>query len=117
MLHRKNKVPVVISCNDYKHICPNYKLFHHGKLCDDCKEGKFYKCVTNKCSHNSFSYSVASSFESYIHHFLNIYKKNINLFLFASDFMAYKTEDFWGKDSFRWGKLLNPYKIPELIPM
>lgn len=25
-------VPVVMSCNDYKHICPNYKLFHHGRL-------------------------------------------------------------------------------------
>lgn len=112
---RQSKIPVVISCNDYKHICPNYKLFHHGKLCDDCKGGKFYKCVTNKCSHNSYSYSFASSFESYIHHFLNIYKKNISLFLFASDFMAYKTENFWGKDSFKWGKLLNPYKIPELI--
>jgi glycosyltransferase involved in cell wall biosynthesis len=30
--------------------------------------------------------------------------------------MAHKTEEFWGKDSFRWGKLLNPFKIPEIIP-
>jgi len=113
---KKYKIPTVISCNDYKHICPNYKLFHHGKLCEDCKGGKFYNCVINKCSHNSFSYSLASAFESYVHHFLDIYRKNINLFLFASDFMAHKTEEFWGKNTFRWGKLLNPFNIPDKVP-
>lgn len=108
---RKKNIPLIISCNDYKHICPNYKLFHHGKICEDCKGGKFYKCIINKCSHDSFSYSSASAVESYIHGFLNIYKKNIDLFLFASDFMANKTVEFWG-DDFKWGKLLNPFKIP-----
>lgn len=109
----KNNIPVVISCNDYKHICPNYKLFHHGKVCEDCKGGKFYKCILNKCSHDSTIYSIASAVESYTHQALNIYKKNIALFLFASDFMAHKTEQFWGK-GFKWGKLLNPFKILEL---
>jgi glycosyltransferase involved in cell wall biosynthesis len=113
---KKKNVPIIWSLNDYKHICPNYKLFHHGKLCEDCKGNKFYKAVTNKCSHDSLSYSLASSLESYVHHYLNIFKKNVQLFLFASDFMAYKTEEFWGKESFKWGKLLNPFKIPDLEP-
>lgn len=112
---KAHNIPTIISCNDYKHICPNYKLFHHGIICEDCKGGKFYNCITNKCCHDSLTFSFANSIESYIHHFLNIYKKNINLFLFASDFMAIKTEDFWGKGSFKWGKLLNPFQIPELI--
>ncbi|MFI8380437.1 glycosyltransferase [Leeuwenhoekiella sp. NPDC079379] len=104
-------IPLVVSLNDYKHICPNYKLFHHGHLCEDCKGGTFYKAITNKCSHNSLKFSIASSLESYIHNFLDIYKKNIDLFLFASDFMAHKTEDFWGYNTFNWGKLKNPFKI------
>ncbi len=108
---KKKNIPIVISFNDYKHICPNYKLFHHGKICEACKGGKFYNAVINKCSHDAISYSVASSIESYIHRWLNIYKKNIDLFLFASDFMAHKTIEFWG-DNFKWGKLLNPFKIP-----
>ena len=113
---KAKSIPIVWSLNDYKHICPNYKLFHHGKLCEECKGAKFYKCVTNKCSHNSLAFSIASSIESYVHHSLDIFKKNVQLFLFASDFMAYKTEDFWGKDSFNWGKLLNPFKIPDIEP-
>lgn len=111
----KRKIPIIISCNDYKHICPNYKLFHHGKICEDCKGGKFYNCIINSCSHDSKLYSIASSFESYIHFYLNIYKKNIDLFLFASDFMALKTEAFWGKN-FKWSKLMNPFTIP-IIPI
>lgn len=113
---RKMKIPLVISMNDYKHICPSYKLFHHGKICEDCKTKKFYKAIKNKCSHDSYSYSIASSVESYVHSWLNIYKKNINLFLFASDFMAHKTEEYWGKETFKWGKLLNPFKIPNREP-
>lgn len=111
---KRKKIPIIISCNDYKHICPNSKLFHHGKICEECKGNRFYKCTVNKCSHNSLINSVASSLESYVHTFLNIYKKNIDLFLFASDFMAFKTEEFWGKGTFKWAKLLNPYNIPEI---
>ena len=108
---RKKKIPLVISLNDYKHICPNYKLFHHNKICEDCKGGKFINAVKNKCCHDSLTFSLASSIESYVHNWLNIYKKNIDLFLFASDFMAHKTEEFWGKNSFKWAKLVNPFKV------
>jgi glycosyltransferase involved in cell wall biosynthesis len=40
---------------------------------------------------------------------MNILRKNVRTFLFAGDFMAIKTEEFWGKDSFRWKKLANPF--------
>lgn len=102
-------VPVVMSCNDYKHICPNYKLYHHGRLCEDCKGGRFFMAVKNRCCKDSVTFSVASSLESYVHAALNIYRKNIHTFLFASEFMAHKTEEFWGKDSFRWRMLRNPF--------
>ncbi len=102
-------VPVVMSCNDYKHICPNYKLYHHGKVCEECKGGKFYRAVVNRCCHDSLVYSVASSVEAYVHSWMNIYRKNVHTFLFASEFMALKTEEFWGKWVFNWGILRNPF--------
>lgn len=102
-------VPVVMSCNDYKHICPSYKLYHHGQICEDCKGGKFYHAIINKCSKDSVMYSVASALEAYAHSALDIYRKNVNMFLFASTFMAKKTEEFWGKDTFQWDILQNPF--------
>ncbi len=113
---RESRIPVVMSCNDYKHICPNYKLYHHGKLCDDCKGNKFYKAIFNKCCQDSMAYSVASSLESSIHEYLNILRKNVRIFLFAGDFMAKKTEEFWGKDRFKWAKLMNPFDSTKYLP-
>jgi glycosyltransferase involved in cell wall biosynthesis len=103
------RIPVVVSCNDYKHICPNYKLFHHGRLCEDCKGKRFYKAIQNKCCQNSLTYSIASCIESTVHQTFDILRKNVDTFLFASEFMARKTEEFWGRDTFRWRKLINPY--------
>ena len=100
-----------MSCNDYKHICPNYKLFYHNNLCEKCRGKKFYQAVLNKCCHDSITYSVASALEYYYHEKMNLLRKNVDLFLFASDFMAKKTEDFWGKNTFKWRKLINPIKI------
>lgn len=102
-------VPVVMSCNDYKHICPNYKLYHSGSVCEECKGGKFYRAAVNRCCHGSTTFSVASSLEAYFHSSIDVYKKNVDLFLFASEFMARKTEEFWGADSFHWGRLRNPF--------
>jgi glycosyltransferase involved in cell wall biosynthesis len=106
---REAGVPVVMSCNDYKHICPNYKLFHHGHVCDACKSGRFHQTVVNRCCHGSLAYSVASSIEAYAHNAMDIYRKNVHTFLFASEFMARKTEEFWGVGQFRWRLLRNPF--------
>lgn len=93
----EENVPVVMSCNDYKHICPNYRLFHHGRICEDCKGGKFYKAVLNNCSKHSLAVSFISAVESYTHSRMDIWKKNVKAFLFESKFMMNKTEEFWGK--------------------
>lgn len=111
---REAGVPVVMSCNDYKHICPNYKLFHHGHVCEACKGGKFYQAMVNRCCHGSLAYSAASSIEAYAHNAMDIYRKNVHTFLFASEFMAHKTEEFWGKETFRWKMLRNPFDAKKI---
>lgn len=102
-------VPVVLSCNDYKHICPNYKLFHHGHLCEDCKGGRFHSALRNRCCHGSLAVSAVSMIEAYVHDRLDLWRKNVDCFLFASRFMAAKTEEFWGKDRVAMDFLRNPF--------
>ena len=107
---REERVPVVISYNDYKHICPNYKLFRNGHICDDCKGHKFWHAVKNKCSRDSYVWSAAQAIESHVNYNMrDIYRKNVHTFLFSSQFMAKKTEEFWGKDNFRKDFLWNPF--------
>lgn len=106
---REAGVPVVLSCNDYKHICPNYKLYHHGHICTDCKGGRFYKALVNRCAHGSFAISAASMAEAYVHEWRNIWRGNVAKFLFASHFMAEQTEAFWGKGTVDIDFLRNPF--------
>lgn len=110
----KNKgVPAVISCNDYKHICPNYKLYHHGHDCLDCMSGNYFNVIKNRCSKDSIVWSTAHALEAFVNNtILNIYKKNIDLFLFSSDFMTDITKSFWKTENVRYGKLTNPFNSP-----
>jgi len=110
---RNLNIPVVMSCNDFKHICSNSRLFYGGKICESCKNGIGIQPIRKNCCNDSFKFSLASTIEAHIHKRLNILRKNIDLFLFSSDFIAKKTEEFWGANSFKWKKLVNPYNSPD----
>lgn len=106
-------IPTVMTCNDYKHICPNYKLFHHNKICFDCKSGNYFNAVRNKCAKHNLPFSVASALEAYVHRRLDIYSKYVDHFTFSADFMARVTQEFWPDTKFSWSKLLNPFDSRE----
>ena len=101
-------VPVVATFNDYKHVCPNYKLFADSEICFACKGGKFYNCALKSCAKNSRALSVASTIEAYAHSMMGLYKK-IDHFTFSSDFLASTTIRFWNDREVSWSKVLNPF--------
>lgn len=101
-------IPVVATMNDYKHICPNYKLFHHGRICYDCKGQRFFHAARNRCCKDSAALSLASTAEAYVHHALRVYQR-IDHFTFSSNFMAGMTEEFWPDRHLSWSKLRNPF--------
>lgn len=102
------KIPVVGTFNDYKHICPNYKLFHHGKICTACKPDRFYQSVLNRCAKDSLPLSVAAALEAYTHKTLGIYDR-FDHFTFSSDFLARSTQEFWPDRKISWSHLRNPF--------
>lgn len=108
-------IPVVGSFNDYKHICPNYKLFHHGRICTDCKGGRFFKAAQNSCCKSSRALSVASMIEAYVHKWMGIYD-SFSHFTFSSDFMANQTEVFWPDRAISWSKMRNPFESAAFTP-
>ena len=68
-------------------------------------------CIKYKCAHSSLAFSAASAIELYVHHWMKVYEKNVTLHLFSCDYIAQKTEEFWGR-KIQQGKLTNPFKIP-----
>jgi len=108
---RKRNIKIVFTCNDYKHICTNYKLYHHGKICNDCKLGGPKMAAINKCCHNSLSLSVASSIEAYYYQLKNIYDVSTSHFNFASQFMADTTMSFWPDRNLKYSIVRNPFDL------
>ena len=106
---REAGTPVVMSCNDYKHICTNYRLYHHGHICTDCKGNRFYKAITNNCCKHSIAFSIASSIEAYAYERKNIFRKNVSVFSFESKFMLNITKEFWGSETHRSYLLGKPF--------
>lgn len=62
---KKHRIPIVMTVHDYKLICPNYKLFNGGGVCEKCQGGKFYNCTLNKCVKNSYLASLVMTLEAY----------------------------------------------------
>jgi glycosyltransferase involved in cell wall biosynthesis len=92
ILHTLKKfgLPIVMSLHDYKMVCPVYTLLRKGKICEKCKDKKFYHCVFQRCSKDSFSKSFLNSIEMYIHHnILKIYDL-VDIFISPSKFLKEK---------------------------
>lgn len=90
---KKYNLPTVYTAHDLKMICLNYKMMHHGNICEDCKDGHYYHCIINKCVKNSFSKSFVNVVEGYFHKWRKTYDV-IDFILTPSKFYKNKFEEF-----------------------
>lgn len=86
---KKFNLPVVMTVHDYKLICPNYKLFSRGKICEKCIGGKFYQCALNKCVKDSYLGSLVLALEAYWAKWKKYYDL-VDIFIVPSQFMREK---------------------------
>lgn len=92
---KKYNIPIVMSIHDYRLLCPAY-TFRNGKgeICEQCKDGKYRHCTTNKCSKgsliNSILLSAESTFRKYYYNPLDY----IDKFIFVSKFAENKHIEF-----------------------
>ncbi|MBI5731815.1 MAG: glycosyltransferase family 4 protein [Candidatus Magasanikbacteria bacterium] len=114
---KKHKIPVVLTLHDYKLICPNYKLFTQGAICERCRGHKFFEAVKHRCIFNQKMPSLAAALESYLHHWWGIYQKNIDIFISPSQFLKNKFTEFgWSKEKIEvLPNFLPPQKIPPAL--
>lgn len=70
---KKYNIPTVYTAHDLKMICLNYKMMHHSRICEDCKDGHLYHCVMNKCVKKSFFKSCVNTIEGYLHRWRKSY--------------------------------------------
>ena len=96
---KRHRIPIVTTMHDYKMICASYILLNNGKVCELCRNGKYYNCFLQGCVKSSRAKSLLNTIEMYLHHnILHIYDL-INVFISPSMFLKNKLEEmgFKGK--------------------
>ena len=89
---KKNNIPVVMTLHDFRFLSPNAILFSKGKNWEKDKGGKFYRCILDRCVHNSYAQSLITTLETYIHHFRRSMEK-VDILLSPSRFLIEKSKE------------------------
>jgi glycosyltransferase involved in cell wall biosynthesis len=79
----------IITLHDLKYVCPHYSMLYNNKICEDCKAGKYYNAILNKCHKDSYIKSAIVSAELYNFKRLNL-EKNVDTFISPSNFLKDK---------------------------
>ena len=86
-------VPMVMTLRDYKLTCPVYSHLRGGKLCEECRHGRFFNAFRFRCTHGSAARSLLNTVEMYLHRsLLGIYEK-VNVFISPSRFLQRKVRE------------------------
>lgn len=86
---RRAGVPVVMTCHDFRLICPIAISYTDGQICELCSMGNSLWCIARNCR-NNFLESVAYSLRHILHRSLNLYYDNITIFIVLSEFAKNK---------------------------
>jgi len=90
---RKWNIPTVMTLHDYKMVCPVYTLFRQGKICEQCRKGKYYHCFLHRCSKDSYPKSLLNTMEMYLHHRLLHLYRLVDVLISPSRFLKEKIRE------------------------
>jgi len=92
---KKAKLPVVMTVEDYKLVCPNYLLYTQDRFCEACKKRKYYQAIHYKCLKDSYMASTLAAFEMWFHKMMGYYERLIDVYITPSKFVK-DTLVAWG---------------------
>ncbi|MCP4991076.1 MAG: glycosyltransferase family 4 protein [Colwellia sp.] len=90
---RKHNIPIVLTLHDLKPICPNYKMYVDGRVCEECKGRKFINCFKNRCTKGSTLGSLISTIEMYLHYAMGYYQ-GVDHYIAVSEFYRDKMIEY-----------------------
>ncbi len=105
---RREGIPSVMTAHDLKIACPNNKMLNHLGVCERCRSGNYLQVVKNRCVQESTAASAIISVESFLHRWLDSYRRNLDRIVVPSRFYIDKFVE-WG-----WPRALFTY-IPNYV--
>jgi glycosyltransferase involved in cell wall biosynthesis len=87
---KRHGIPVIYHLNDFKILCPNYNFVAHGKTCELCLGGNYFRAVTENCNAGPRSSAAVLAAEAYLHKWLQTYQRCVDVFLAPTEFVRDK---------------------------
>lgn len=114
---KKYNIPTVATFHGFKYLCPAYVFINgKGEICEECKVGKYYKCIKNNCAPEGLVKSTALAIESYLRDSFFPFNKYIDKYIFLSKFFLNKYSEFYpdilDKSIFLYNFLIDIKKEP-----
>lgn len=108
---KKRGIPIVMTLHDYKLICPNYTMYHHGMIHEEDCDHWYESCIGGRCVRDSLPHSMLSTIEMVMHHkIFRWYEKHVDLFISPSQFLIDTcVKHGWSADTF--------VHIPNPVPL
>lgn len=92
---KKHNIPIIFTIHEYRIVCPAYTFRNgKGKICEECKGKKFYKCILYKCCKNSYILSIMMATEQYFRNLFFSPAKYIDGLIYVSKFAKEKHEEY-----------------------
>jgi glycosyltransferase involved in cell wall biosynthesis len=88
---RQAGIPVVMTCHNYRLICPSGMHMREGKICELCLGGREYWCMLKNCKGKIFE-SIGYALRNALHRKLGLYRDHVSLFIAVSDFVRLRLE-------------------------
>lgn len=107
-LLRREGIPSVMTAHDLKIACPNNKMLNRLGVCERCRNGNYLQVVRHRCVQDSTAASAIISVESFLHRWLDSYRRNLDRIVVPSRFYIDKFVE-WG-----WPRTLFTY-IPNYV--
>jgi glycosyltransferase involved in cell wall biosynthesis len=79
------RVPQVQTLHDYKLLCPVYVLMRDGRVCEECRGGRYRKVLEHRCNRGSRARSLVNYVESAWHAARGTYRQ-VDRFICPSSF-------------------------------
>jgi len=86
---KEYNLKTIITLHDLKYVCPHYSMLYNNKICEDCKGGKYYNAILNKCHKDSYIKSAIVAAELYNFERLKL-EDNVDVFISPSNFLKNK---------------------------
>jgi glycosyltransferase involved in cell wall biosynthesis len=87
---KEQRVPVIYHLNDFKLLCPNYNFVANGKVCQRCRQGQYWRVLTEGCHPAPRGSAVVLVAEAYLHKWMHTYDRCVDRFIAPTLFVKQK---------------------------